>query len=93
MRVRIIIVLIIAPIILGQSANIHVRELPPEDIPHGTCTEGNSGYLGVESTGRFKLTEQEIGTYVARQLKEGTAYNCTLKRVVEYFPSRRAKLM
>lgn len=67
MHIAKIMVLIIAPILLGQSASIHVRELPPEPIPLGTCTEGHSGFLGVESSGRFKLTEEEIGTYVKQQ--------------------------
>ena len=61
----------VALMFLGQSANISVRELPPEPIPHGTCTKGHGGYLGIESSGRFKLTEEEIGAYVVQHLKEG----------------------
>jgi hypothetical protein len=71
MRTARAIVLITAPILLGQSASIHVTELPPEPILHGTCTQGHSGYLGVESSGRFRLAKEEIGTYVMQQLKEG----------------------
>jgi hypothetical protein len=63
--------LAVALMSIGQSANISVRELPPEPIPHGTCTKGHSGYLGIESSSRFKLTEEEIGAYVVQQLKEG----------------------
>jgi len=71
MRIARIILLIVTPILLGQSASIHVRELPPEPIPHGTCTQGHSGYLGVEVSNRFRLSDEEIGEYVRRQLKEG----------------------
>ena len=71
MRLWKIIVLIVTPILFGQSSTIHVRELPPEEIPRGTCAAGHSGYLGVEASGRFTLTNEEIGGYVTQQIKEG----------------------
>jgi hypothetical protein len=73
MRIARIIVLITAPILFGQSASIHVRELPPELIPHGTCTQGHSGYLGVEELerNRFTLSDNEIGEYVRLQMCQG----------------------
>jgi hypothetical protein len=58
-----------------QAANISVRELPPEQIPRGTCTESFSGYLGIEGGGgeqsRFNPSEQEIGRYIAKRMRQG----------------------
>jgi hypothetical protein len=57
---------------------LSVRELPPEDIPTGTCTESDSGYLGVarDKKERTQLTDQEIGEYVRKSLAQG--YSLTL---------------
>jgi hypothetical protein len=57
--------------LIVSAQRISVRELPPEAIPHGSCTQGHSGYLGVEASNRFKLSGEEIGKYVVEQLKEG----------------------
>jgi len=56
------------------SQNITVRELPPETIPAGTCTQSTSGYLGIvgnDKKERTQLTDQEIGEYVRKRLAEG----------------------
>ncbi len=68
---KIILIVIGALTLLAQT--IHVRELPPEAIPHGSCTHGHSGYLGVEGSkySRFDLTEKEIGEYVLNQMRQG----------------------
>jgi hypothetical protein len=58
-------------VLMVSAQGISVRELPPEAIPHGSCTQGHSGYLGVEVSSRFKLSGEEIGKYVLEQLKEG----------------------
>jgi hypothetical protein len=58
---------------------VTVTELPPEPIPAGSCTESNSGYLGIVGTDkkeRTNLTDQEIGEYVRKRLAEG--YSVTL---------------
>ena len=60
--------------IAGEPQNVSVRELPPEDIPVGTCTQSESGFLGVvekDRTERTKLTDQEIGEYVRKSLAQG----------------------
>jgi hypothetical protein len=51
-----------------------VTEMPPEEIPTGTCSGLPSGYLGVvekDKTERTKLTDQEIGQYVSKSLSQG----------------------
>jgi len=64
----------------GQSQPaITVKELPPEAIQTGTCTESTSGFLGVigkDKKERTKLTPQEVGEYVTKRLSEG--YSVTL---------------
>jgi uncharacterized protein YdbL (DUF1318 family) len=59
----------------GQSQPaVTVKELPPEAIPAGTCTESYSGYLGIvgkDKKERTILTDQEIGEYVRKRLAEG----------------------
>jgi len=59
--------------LLAQT--IHVREVPPESIPHRSCKQGHSGYLGVEGNdsekSRFTLSQQEIGEHVVKQLAQG----------------------
>jgi len=71
MRVARIVFYVVGLALMASAQSISVQELPPEPIPHGTCSQGHSGYLGVESSGRSRLTEQEIGEYVRQQLKEG----------------------
>ncbi len=56
------------------NSAITVKELPPEAIPTGTCTESTAGYLGIvgnDKKERTKLTDQEIGQYVSKRLAEG----------------------
>jgi hypothetical protein len=64
----------------GQSQPaITVKELPPETIPAGACTESKSGFVGVvekDGNERTKLTPREIGEYVSKRLSEG--YSVTL---------------
>lgn len=57
-----ILILVAVRAMMAQS--IHVRELPPESILHGTCTQSHSGYLGIEepASNSFDLTKQEVGT-------------------------------
>lgn len=51
-----------------------VGEIPPEDIPAGTCTESTAGYLGIvgkDKKERTKFTDKEIGEYVRVRLSQG----------------------
>jgi hypothetical protein len=59
-------------IALAQSA-ISIRELPPEPIPRGVCTQSNSGYLGIEeyAKNRFELSNEQIGEYVVARIRQG----------------------
>jgi hypothetical protein len=68
-----ILLLSVALMLMAQSTTVHVRELPPEPIPHGTCTQGHSGYLGVEESdrNRFTLSDNEVGEYVRSQIRQG----------------------
>lgn len=61
-----------------ERPTITVKELPPEAIPAGTCTESLSGYLGVEKNGKTTstYTPKQIGDYVAKRLSQG--YSVTL---------------
>jgi hypothetical protein len=56
-----------------QDVRISVRELPPEPIPLGTCTQSHSGYLGVEQrvNGHFDISKEEIGEYVLSGIHQG----------------------
>jgi hypothetical protein len=83
MRVTRIVVLMLAVItaaVAGESqTTITVKELPPEAIPAGTCTESKASFIGVltkDGKGRTKLTPKEIGEYVSKRLNEG--YSVTL---------------
>jgi hypothetical protein len=56
------------------NAQITVSELPPEEIPVGSCKESYSGYLEVREHGKIKnknLTPQQIGEYVEKRLGKG----------------------
>lgn len=66
-------ILILFATLAMMAQSIHVRELPPEMIPPGSCTESHSGYLGIEepSKNSFDLTKQEIGNYVLARMKQG----------------------
>jgi hypothetical protein len=70
-----ICVIAIAAVACGLSQPaITAKEVPPEAIPSGTCTESTSGFLGVvgkDKKERTKLTPQEIGEYVSKRLSEG----------------------
>jgi hypothetical protein len=68
-----ILLLSVALILMAQSTTIHIRELPPESIPPGSCTQSRSGYLGVEEyhTNRFKLSKEGIGDYVLGRIDQG----------------------
>ena len=55
-------------------ASIKVAEMPPEEIPSGTCENSYSGYLEIAEHGRLKnkdFTAQQIGDYVKKRLSEG----------------------
>lgn len=71
MHIKRILLSMLTPILFGRT--VSVRELPPEPIPRGTCTQGHSGYLGVEEpTGnRFALSDKELGEYIRSQIKKG----------------------
>jgi len=51
-----------------------VSELPPEQIPAGTCQHSYSGYLEIPEHKKVKntnFTAQDIGDYVKKRLSEG----------------------
>jgi hypothetical protein len=52
---------------------ITIKELPPEAIPSGTCTESQAGYLGFTKAGKeqTRLTDKQIGEYVRVRLTQG----------------------
>jgi hypothetical protein len=52
---------------------ISVKEVPPEAIPAGTCTEDLSGYLGIAKAGKdvTQLTDKQVGEYVRVRLSQG----------------------
>jgi len=63
-------------IITAQTSSVPavaVKELPPEAFPSGTCTESQSGYLGMVKAGREKtdLTDKQIGEYIRVRLAQG----------------------
>jgi len=63
----------------GTTATIAVKELPPEAIPAGSCSESQSGFLGVVGQNgkeRTALTAIEIGEYIRNRLSQG--YSITL---------------
>jgi len=76
----IVFAVVIAAVAFGQAKpTVTVKEIPPEAIPAGTCTESRSGYLGIvdkDKKERTKLTDQEIGQYMSKRLAEG--YSVTL---------------
>ena len=47
--------------------------MPPEPIPHGTCKEDLSGYIGITKNGKeeIHLTDKQIGEYVRMRLSQG----------------------
>ncbi len=65
----------VAVMVTAQSQpSISVRELTPEAIPSGNCTESLSGYLGINQGKKVKetsFTDQEIGDYVNKRLSQG----------------------
>jgi hypothetical protein len=69
------VVLVVAA--LAQTDNrptVSIKELPPEAIPVGACTESTAGFLGVVETSgkeRTQLSAEEIGKYVSKRLSEG----------------------
>lgn len=57
-----------------RKPTITVKELPPEAFPAGSCTEGMSGDLGIESANgkeETRLTDAQIGEYVRARLSSG----------------------
>jgi hypothetical protein len=66
-----ILLLSVALMLMAQSTTVHVRELPPETIPRGTCIQGHSGYLGVEGQSRSTLSERQVGEYILSQMRQG----------------------
>jgi hypothetical protein len=87
-KVLILAAAIAAAVSAGQQlqATVTVTEFPPEKIPAGSCTESDSGYLGIvekDKTERTKLTDQEIGQYVRKKLAEGYS--------VELYPQASGK--
>jgi len=60
---------------LGEPhSRVTITELPPEQVPAGTCVAGNAGFLGVverDDHERTDLTNAEIGGWVKNKLKEG----------------------
>jgi hypothetical protein len=78
MRVARIAVLTLAVVVMAvagepQQTTIHVRELPPEPFPTGTCKEDVSGYLGTTKAGEKQthLTDKQLGEYVRMRLSQG----------------------
>lgn len=83
MRVGRIAILILAVAMIAgagepQQTSIHVRELPPEPFPVGTCKEDTSGYIGINKLGKetTHLTDKQLGEYVRVRLSQG--YSVTL---------------
>jgi hypothetical protein len=75
MSIRVALTLAVIAAVAGQpQTSVSVTELPPEAIPHGSCTASTSGYLGIvgkDKSERTKLSAQEIGEYVQKRLAEG----------------------
>jgi hypothetical protein len=75
LRIAVFTLVVVAAAVAGQpQTSVSVTEQPPEAIPAGTCTQSNSGYLGIvgkDKKERTKLTDQEIGEYVRKKLAEG----------------------
>jgi hypothetical protein len=81
MRIAFIVPVLLSSLCFSQQSKPQsgVNEIPPEAIPAGTCTQSNSGYLGIvekDKTERTKLSDKEIGEYVRKNLAEG--YSVTL---------------
>jgi len=56
-----------------SRSTVSIKELPPEAIPGGTCTESQAGFLGIvgnDGKERTKLTAQEIGEYASKRLSD-----------------------
>jgi hypothetical protein len=56
--------------IAANKAHVIAKELPPEAIPQGACRSSESGYITMDHR-QTGLSFQEIGAYVADQLKSG----------------------
>ena len=52
---------------------ISVKEIPPEAIPVGTCTDSRSGWVGIQKDGKdvTKITDKQLGEYVRVRLSQG----------------------
>jgi hypothetical protein len=76
---RLIVLVVLAcglDMITAQTSSfpaVTVKELPPEAIPSGPCTESQAGYLGFTKAGKEKtrLTDKQIGEYVRVRLSQG----------------------
>jgi hypothetical protein len=58
----------------AQQTTIRIRPLPPEAIPTGTCSAGDTGMIGIvekDGSERTALTDEELGKWVSKKLKEG----------------------
>jgi hypothetical protein len=79
-RIAFLALVVVTAAVADQlQTTISVKELPPEAIPSGTCTESTTGFLGVvekDKSERTKLTAEEIGKYATKSLAEG--YSVTL---------------
>jgi hypothetical protein len=56
-----------------SQPQITVKELPPEPIPVGVCTQDKSGYIGIAKNGKedTHLTDKQLGEYVRVRLSQG----------------------
>lgn len=74
-RTAVLLLAVVTAAVAGEPQTmVSVTEMPPENIPVGTCTQSNSGYLGIveeDKKERTKLTDQEIGQYVSKSLAQG----------------------
>jgi hypothetical protein len=79
-RIAVLTLAVVAAAVAGEpQTTVSVTELPPEALPAGTCTQSDSGYLGIvgkDKKERTKLTDREIGQYVSKNLAQG--YSVTL---------------
>jgi hypothetical protein len=83
MRAVRIAVLILAAALTAAAAepqtNVTVTQLPPEEIPAGTCISSTGSYLVTgkgEKPSDYKLSDKQIGEYIRVRLSQG--YSVTL---------------
>jgi hypothetical protein len=58
----------------AQQTTMRIRPLPPEAVPTGDCSAGDTGFIGIvekDGSERTTLTDEEIGKWVSKKLKEG----------------------